>query len=271
MLRSFTMLRMEGLHSAEWPFAATTTTGMKQVQSWRCQMMYLSPSEQLLKDWNFLLSSPEGVGSIFLMVIILLLAIRVLGVELWHWLKGTRVSYFLTYGKLRCDGRAFRTRNARAGYVIDDGTLIEISRGLFRRRSAIYGFDTGNWEIVRDAYLNGAVPPGDYVWLGDRESLSVETALRLINTYPSLQAMLDRIDELEKDLSETRESFLNLHADIEAIIKLVKTDKQGYRAPAAQRMQYCLEQVCLRSKAPRPNQAMVDYGVAFYKERLKLL
>ncbi|MBI2062563.1 MAG: hypothetical protein HYT64_02655 [Candidatus Yanofskybacteria bacterium] len=194
------------------------------------------------------------------------------------WLKGSRKTYYLgsrDISPLRSTNTTLEelTRIADPGVITE--SMIEISRGPFRRRSAIYGSAAKNWKLV-GSWLDHE--GGGVVELQDTFGITLGNVLRLINTYPSLQAMLNendsqkkRIAELEKELSETRESFSNLHADVEAVIKVVKNDKQKYRAPAAQRIQHCLEEICLHSKAPKPDLAIVDYCAACFKGRFKLL
>lgn len=178
-------------------------------------------------------------------------------IRFFDWLKGSRTSYFTTYGRLRCDGRAFRTANDRTGYVIDD-SVIEINRGPFRRRSAIYGPAAKNWRIAKTS--KGCNAQGgfgaDWVNLIDRSSLPVERALHLVNRYPSLQAMLGRIAELEQQVGKLQDklAWTESHrktwlATLEAIRQEIESDRQRYRSQAAQKIRTRVEQVLEHAKS----------------------
>lgn len=198
----------------------------------------------------------------------------------WRWLKGPRISYYLDEkGELRQSSERLRTdiERKRAGVA---GAVIEVVKTPFRMKATIYG---GSDLLFLSIDRVKEYPSyGPIIYLKDSLGLTIEDSLLAINKYPAIQVLLNlayvdlevkkkRIAELEKDLAETRKLFSYLHADVEAVIKAVKNDKQRYRAPAALRMQHCLEKICLDSKAPRPDRAMVDYGAAIWKERLKLL
>lgn len=174
--------------------------------------------------------------------------------RLRSWLNGSRITYYQQYRGygLNIDSTSskLRTKAQRkwAGSICD-GSVIEINRGLFRRQSAIYNHDVTHdgiwvpfgiphhWSIAKDWPIENV----DQVSLTDTRGLPIETALRMINTYPSLQAMLDRITELESDLGEARERLCFWHSGAQALLEIIRKDKQRYRSPVAQKIRHCLE------------------------------
>ncbi|MDP3697551.1 MAG: hypothetical protein Q8R55_06080 [Candidatus Taylorbacteria bacterium] len=110
--------------------------------------------------------------------------------------------------------------------------VIEISHGFLRRRSAIYGPYRLHWRMVEDKPM---------ICLADRKGLSVEAALRLINTYPSLQAMLDRINELEQELKTANSVRQDWNAATYVLLRIIQADRQFYRSKSSEHIRECLE------------------------------
>lgn len=184
--------------------------------------------------------------------------------DVWRWLRGSRRSYVLQDRKII----ELEPNISYRGSILVP--VIEIRKFLWWYRGKVRGLAGCSWRISKICKRNDSYD----IWLNWQRCEDLGSALRLVNEYRdsfSLHKILDQIAELEKELSETRESFSDLHADVESVIRAVKDNKQRYRAPAAQRIQHCLEEVCLHSKAPKPDQTRVNYGAAIFKERLKLL
>jgi hypothetical protein len=97
----------------------------------------------------------------------------------WYWLKGSRVSLFLRASDGGLATSFFRMRKAISIPVI------ELSRGPFRRRSALYGKNSDNWKVAAGHWNVNSVE------LQDRKGLPVKTVLRLVDRWSSLQALLD--------------------------------------------------------------------------------
>ncbi len=138
-----------------------------------------------------------------------------------RWLKGSRITYFFPAGKREISRTSFPCRRDEDRQYIH-GSVIEFNYGFFRWQSAIHGPAAKNWKI---AGTYQAMNGWDCVELQDRLSIPVETALRIVNTYPSLQAMLDRIAELEKASVEPL-------AVLSALDIKMLDDKQRFRSPA---------------------------------------
>lgn len=209
--------------------------------------------------------------------------------KVFRWLKGSRVSYHFRWNakepgnqKVHATSGKFRTKNERTEVGVC-GSVIEVSRGLFHRRSAIYGPVAKNWQIANvDKVSTGT---GDWVHLKDELGLPLEEALQLINTYPSLQAVLDentaqrnRIAELEQALSVSRElceaikqqrqvadnrvveleqrneqltseirvanqRLIEDKASVYALLWIMDDDRQRYRSEPSKRVRKCLEEI----------------------------
>jgi len=139
-----------------------------------------------------------------------------------------------------------------------------LHRGEFwRRRSAIYGSGSMHWRIVRttqDIPDVAGVPNVDWVELKDQQGLPVETALRLINTYPSLQAMLDRIAEIEKGLATSQLRRQESFAAMLALRQIIANDKQRYKSPAAKNIASYVEIVIRKAREngePEPSESQI--------------
>lgn len=120
---------------------------------------------------------------------------------IWYWLDGSRTTHYLRnpnspkQSEVKTTEQKLRIAAERiVGF--NPGIRIEINQGSFRRRSRIYGQSyPPNWEIT-EVYWGG-----DSIELTGRIKLSIEKALRMVNAYSSLQAMLDRIAELEHQVT----------------------------------------------------------------------
>ncbi len=195
----------------------------------------------------------------------------------WCWLKGLRKTYFLS-GKsegeyIKETPAKFRSSVQRYdswGYL--QKSVIEINRGLFRRRSAIYGNAARFWKITGGTEFS---LPGMVV-LENKAGLMVERALKLINTYQSLGDMLDRIAELEKDLGssqfqceefckrliETQRELETANdrrwewlAIVEALLEIIESDRQRYKSEPAQHIRECISRAYSSMRSVREPKA----------------
>jgi len=207
-------------------------------------------------------------------------------VEFFRWLKGSRMSHYLTttpgYEKVYTTHPGYKLRTEgqrRSFYKIKLGSIIEISHGFLRRRSAIYGEAAKNWRVTSDRAWPNTLR---WVYLKDKRGMRIEDALPLINIYPSLQAMLDRIAELEKELRSTEASLENrnnrvlelekdlAHAEdkrkqwwatIKAVLCIINEDKPRYRSTPAKHIREYLEsvdEVAQDLGEPQPSGSLVE-------------
>lgn len=157
----------------------------------------------------------------------------------WRWLKGSRVTYYIyESGFVKSTTKKLRTPADRIGINMKPKNqgVIEINQGWFRPPSTIYGdFHIGPWEITK-AWRFGRGDDCECVNITDTRGLRVDTASGMINTYPSLQAMLDRIAELEKEHQVLVEGAVALRLRILG-------DKQRFRSPAVQQVREYLEMI----------------------------
>jgi len=133
-------------------------------------------------------------------------------VALVHWFWGHRSSYSLFEGdnkeiKVSTSNLKLRSDSSRYRHAVY-GPVLEVNHGFWRRRSAIYG-SGWRWKIWRTNYSRKK-SAGEFVHLFDVWGLTPETALRLVNRYESLEAMLNRIAELELQLEASEERCSNL-------------------------------------------------------------
>ena len=70
-----------------------------------------------------------------------------------------------------------------------------------------------------------------------------KTAIQIFGSYPSLQAMLDRITELERELESANKRRQEWGAGIKAILQIVQLDRPRYRSKAAWHIRQCLESI----------------------------
>ena len=193
----------------------------------------------------------HGVAVAFGLFCFLLLGIGIILPVFFHgtatrfrtWLQGSRTSYYInSTGMVAHTHWRLRTVNQWKIYggVDIDASVIEISSGFWRRRSAIYGPAAKNWKI---AGIYRIMMEVDCVELEGLSGVPVETALKIINAYPSLQAMLDRIAELEKNLKVANTRRVELRAMVRALLEVIQGDRQKYRSRAAQHIRVFLEEV----------------------------
>lgn len=191
------------------------------------------------------------VEMVFLVGAIILVAIYNEQItRFFRWLKGSRKTYFFlernSAGKeIESSKATFRTQSERK-YAVDPArdSVTEITRGLFRRRSAIYGNTANSWLIVRDWF--DPIPDalrGDWVSLADARGLPVKEALEVVNRYPSFQAMLKQIAELEKGHLGDEAKIRELSAAIVALREQILSDRQRYRGVVALELRHDLETV----------------------------
>ena len=162
-------------------------------------------------------------------------------IQLWRWLKGSRENYHLSHGLIEIDSHRL-DRNDGESWVVPTIEIVRRPSGLF---GGIFGtrWYPQTWRIQK--VWSGVAPksPGDWVSLTDTQGLHVTDALRLVNTYPSLQAMLDRIAELEKNLKVANTRRVELRAMVRALLEVIQGDRQKYRSQAAQHIRVFLEEV----------------------------
>jgi len=164
--------------------------------------------------------------------------------QLYRWLKGSRRTYYIGQdGLVTCFHKKLRTPVDRVGIDMNPNNqgVIEINHGQFRHSSAIYGgCHIGPWKISK--YWRWESWDGDdCLSLTDGHGLRADIALQMINAYPSLQAMLDRIAEQDMDLQISLLSRREYRSAIVAILKIIDDDKQKYRSRAAGNIRACLE------------------------------
>ncbi len=170
--------------------------------------------------------------------------------KLWRWLKGSRVSYYFESGYhgslgLFAQNQTAKIREAgQRALLLVSGFAIEISRGPWRRPSAIYGEGPRFWTIVQDWQSNGV----DWVRLEDMRGLRVKTALQMINRYPSLEALVDRIAELERELANTNYQLKEsegqrqrLRADLEVILRVLAEGRKQHSSRFSEGLRLFLE------------------------------
>ena len=162
-------------------------------------------------------------------------------IQLWRWLKGSRENYHLSHGLIEIDSHRL-DRNDGESWVVPTIEIVRRPSGLF---GGIFGtrWYPQTWRIQK--VWSGVAPksPGDWVSLTDTQGLHVTDALRLVNTYPSLQAMLDRIAEIENQLSQANEHRQELNIGIQAVLNFINSDRQKFRSPTNQRVRELLEEV----------------------------
>src|SRR3989338_9005150 len=203
--------------------------------------------EEVSRYLAWLSSFPEGTMLIFLVVMIIVAFAWWKLEDLRCWLKGSRTTYYLSEsGFVKSSTKKLRTPAGRVGIDMNFSNqgVIEISRGGFRPSSAIYGdYHLGPWGIAKVSM--GCNSQGgfgaDWVDLRDRASLPVEMALRLINTYPSLQVMLHRIAELESQLKESDRQRKKRWAGIKTVLTLINVDRNKYRSKTSEQIRKWLE------------------------------
>lgn len=178
-----------------------------------------------------------------------------------RWLKGSRKTHYLRNPDNPNQSEVLTTeQKLRIGAErivgFNPGIHIEISRGPFRKSSQIYGRGQF-WMITQDWRDSNT----DWVRMEDTRGVRVGTALRMVNQYPSLEALIDRIAELERDLDDACNEQEEWFAPIVALHQVILEDKQRYRSPAARRIRAYLEEVISLSDLrliPRPSDKKVS-------------
>lgn len=167
---------------------------------------------------------------------------------IWRWLKGSRKIYFWIDNKEIGSCRNRPTESCQRNFV-------EINRGPLRRRSGIYGPAAENWEVE-------PLGTGDLICLSSKEVNHPIDALRLINTYPSFQAMLNRIAELEGKLETANSRRQDMLAAFYTLRQIMVADKQRFRSPAAQNIAKSVSRVislARQTQEPEPSEIQIVY------------
>lgn len=169
--------------------------------------------------------------------------------KIWRWLKGSRVSYYLVNEEIKSVPRRIGAEE-RIDHLRGI-PVMEIGRKRFKARGTILDFGENHFQILKVHKVNTGI--GDWVYLKDQVGLPLEESLHMINLYPSLQAMLDRIAELESrptqlELQAAKDNLFlankqrqDWHAGTIAILRLIDGDKQRYRSQAAKSIRENLE------------------------------
>lgn len=156
-------------------------------------------------------------------------------VQFYHWLKGSRKLYTIRHDSLY---------ECMWGDLPWAGNIIEFISHPFFPKAILHGKASKDWRVGKvslglDApYLRFGA---GRINLVDRNNLSIEQALRIANNYSSLQAMLDRIAELERQLKESERQRKKRWAGIRAILELINLDRSKYRSQSSERIRRWLE------------------------------
>lgn len=181
--------------------------------------------------------------------------------EIWAWLKGSRVTYFIpnkTVLERSWCSTSLKLRNFYQRRVLRETagintSVVEISLGLFRR-GAIYGGPASkSWRIV-------GVTKAGKVLLTDNIGVIPEMAVQVINWYGSLQAVFDRVQELEGQLHDANNRRLEWRAAVMAILQVIEADKQKYRSQAAKNIHDCLVELSAQAqfmREPQPTEKKI--------------
>lgn len=242
---------------------------------------------EISRYFAWLTSFPEGTLAIFLVLLVFAAFIWWKVQDFWCWLKGSRRSYYIGLNNIVVQSSSKR-RN------LGPYSVIEISRGPFRRRSAIYGSAAKNWKITSSRTW----PNGNWFWIKCRKPVRDENALQLINTYPSFQAMLDDIAttkskltlsqeqceefrkrtikmsdqmiDLETDLANARRAERRWLSALGALLVKINLDRQRFRSQAAQEIREDLEVVLGGALAmPDAHSAVTEWLNTFKARRFE--
>ncbi len=152
----------------------------------------------------------------------------------FRWVKGYRRTYFITTtGEVH--NCKFKMRKP-GGWPCGVLHVLEISRGLFRRRSALYNYvgnGPGSWDVGRTWTVSDG---SDQLYLFGKTLQSAPSALRLIYKYRSVAGLEDQIARLDEELRTERNHAQYIHAGITAILELAHEDRQKYRSQSAQKI-----------------------------------
>lgn len=193
----------------------------------------------------------------------LIIYLEVFVVRPVKWLIGSRRTYFqqgpttvsLAWKAVGNSTEKNLCVSAERVLGFNPGAVIEVNQGILRRRSAIHHSKWWRLNQVVYGWMDNTDRIG--ITLCDEQGVSVEAALRLINSYPSLQAMLDRIVQLEIELETTNARNRELERSLEAANErrtewmsatcalrlLIRENKRLYRAPSAMHLLKCLEAI----------------------------
>ncbi len=160
--------------------------------------------------------------------------------QFFRWLKGSRTSYYLEGPDDARNAKMASMPNRFKTIGLYHDSVIEINRGFWRRRSAIYGPAAKNWKIVGIFRIMMDV---DCVELQGGLNLPVNKTLQLINTYSSLRAMLDRIAKQEKRIADLDKEYKVIVDGIVALRARIIVERQRFRSPAVQKIRECLEMI----------------------------
>lgn len=168
-------------------------------------------------------------------------------VEFWRWLKGSRTIYYIDlFGNVRSCSDSL---SCALDWTRD--SMIKISCGPFRRRSAIYGPASKAWKIVRGkAWPEEGQETPARIYLEDREGLSEGIALETVNAYAGLQALLNRIAKLEIEHKSDLEKLRKVNTAIVALFDKIISDKQRYRGVVALELRRDLQAVITETNVP---------------------
>lgn len=168
-------------------------------------------------------------------------------VAIQRWFKGSTETYYFVPGNcgwsIPADSPVQKSTLFDADKLIRlhcvKGAAIEINRGPLRRKSQVHAsiINRVAWLIARDWKVGNT----DWVRLEDTRGVPVEVALRMINQYTSLQAILDRINELEQQLMASERQRHDKLAGIKAILRLIEADRNRYRSKTSERIRKWLE------------------------------
>ncbi len=190
------------------------------------------------------------------LVLLFLIAGKWPFVEFFRWLKGSRMSFFLLPSSGNLEFCKLNMRGAISHSVI------ELCRGPFRRRSTLYGLNSENWKVAVGHWDVNSIE------LQDRKGLPTKTALKLVNKYSSLQAMLDRIAELEKVGTEPL-------AILRALDIKMLDDKQRFRSPAVKEIhaniRFALRELFVEGLLTNPNGSVANWMQRFEEPKAKVI
>ncbi len=205
-------------------------------------------------DLTMLFLSVLVVGLVFLVVV----AWTKSEERISRWLKGSRINYHWKNGAVETS--THEPDNRSWPYVWSwCYPTIEFVRKPFRRLSvSLHGsrWYPPEWRIGRPA---GRKHVSDTVSL--TSNVLAKTAIQIFGSYPSLQAMLDRITELERELESANKRRQEWGAGIKAILQIVQLDRPRYRSKAAWHIRQCLESIegsAVFLKEPEPTEEMIS-------------
>ena len=152
-----------------------------------------------------------------------------------RWFKGSRKNYYLSDGIIRGLEPGVSYRGAIST------PIIEIRKILWWYRGKVHG-TFGLWQITKVG-RHGS----DYdIQLGWERREDLGSALRLMNAYSrplALHEMLNRTEDLEKQLEKAEDFRAEWRAAIRAISKMIDAFRQLCRSKSSERIRKWLEVV----------------------------